>query len=423
MMARSRGSQERLPRTAWVLAITNFFVAVGFGVVIPVLSPFARTFGADNFALGLVVSVFAFVRLAISPFVSRVAAYIGERNAITLGVAVVAVSTLAVAWSPNLAWMIAARAFGGIGSATFTIAAFSLLIATTPQQLRGRASGLNQGGFLLGNMTGPAVGGLLSAVSLQMPFYFYAIMLLFSGAVTFFLLPARCEPLPTASEESKTLRQVSRDIRYRAACIIGFGQGWQSYGVRSALVPVIVTEVYLLETSWGGIAFAIAAVFQTLALGPVGYATDRFGRKPIMITAGLLCGLATAATPFAPNIWVLIALLCVYGIGGSMQGTSGSAAVADASGGRGGAPVAAYSMIVDLGAIIGPLAVGALVDATNLHIGFAVSAGILLLGSVAAAFIPRDLDRCFLAETPNSADRDLPGQTQRSVDGQSDGVS
>ena len=34
-----------LPRTAWVLAVTNFLVAIGFGVVIPVLGPFARTFG------------------------------------------------------------------------------------------------------------------------------------------------------------------------------------------------------------------------------------------------------------------------------------------------------------------------------------------------------------------------------------------
>ena len=56
-----------LPRTAWVLAITAFLVAVGFGVVIPVLSPFARTFGADNFQLGLVVSMFALMRLVCSP--------------------------------------------------------------------------------------------------------------------------------------------------------------------------------------------------------------------------------------------------------------------------------------------------------------------------------------------------------------------
>ena len=120
-----------LPRTAWVLAVTNFLVAIGFGVVIPVLGPFARTFGASNFQLGLVVSMFALMRLVTSPFATRISRRIGERNAITLGMVIVAVTTLGVAMSPNLWWMIVVRSLGGIGSATFTIAAFNLMIATT----------------------------------------------------------------------------------------------------------------------------------------------------------------------------------------------------------------------------------------------------------------------------------------------------
>ena len=92
-----------LPRTAWVLATTTFLIAVGFGVVIPVLSPFARTFGADNFQLGLVVSMFALMRLVSSPFVTRIGQAVGERNAITLGMVIVATTTFGVALSPNLA--------------------------------------------------------------------------------------------------------------------------------------------------------------------------------------------------------------------------------------------------------------------------------------------------------------------------------
>ncbi|RRD51424.1 MFS transporter [Arachnia propionica] len=396
MNLRERLNRAGLPRTVWVLAITNFLVAIGFGVVIPVLSPFARTFGATNFQLGLVVSMFAFMRLITSPWATRISRRIGERNAITLGMVIVATTTLGVALSPNLWWMIVVRALGGIGSATFTIAAFNLMISTTPQQLRGRASGLNQGGFLLGNMAGPALGGLLGAISLQAPFYFYSVMLLVAGLVAHVLLPVRSEPLPTASKEALPFREVLRDIRYRAACLMGFAQGWQSIGVRSALVPVIITEVHAMGTSWSGIAFATAAVVQTLALPGAGMATDRMGRRPVMMTAGLLCGLATLAIPFAPNIWVLIVLLCVYGIGGAMQGTAPASAVGDASRGRGGAPVAAYSMIVDLGAIIGPLVAGAIVDHAGHGAGFAVGGVILLVGAAVAALIPKDLDRSFL---------------------------
>ena len=388
-----------LPRTAWVLAITAFLVAVGFGVVIPVLSPFARTFGADNFQLGLVVSMFALMRLVSSPFVTRLGRFMGERNAITLGMVIVAVTTFGVALSPSLWWMITARALGGTGSAMFTVASLNLLISTTPQHLRGRASGLSQGGFLLGNMAGPAIGGLLGSVSLQAPFYFYSVMLLVAGLVAFLLLPARSEPLPAAAKNPPTLRRAVSDIRYRAACLLGFAQGWQSIGVRAALVPVIITEVYALETGWSGMAFAMAAVSQAAALTPAGLATDRIGRKPVMVAGGLVCGLSAIAMPFAPGIWMLIALLCVYGVGAAMQGTAPAAAVGDVAEGRGGTPVATYSMIVDPGAIIGPTAVGALVDATNYAVGFAVGGTLLLLGSLTASLIPRSLDRSFL-ESP-----------------------
>ena len=172
------------------------------------------------------------------------------------------------------------------------------------------------------------------------------------------------------------------------------------------MIPVIITEVYALETGWTGMAFAIAAMFQAAALTPAGLATDRIGRKPVMVTSGLVCGLSAIAMPFAPGIWVLIPLLCVYGIGAAMQGTAPAAAVGDASGGRGGTPVAAYSMIVDLGAIIGPVAVGRLVDVTNYQVGFAVGGALLLLGSFTASLIPRKLDRSFLKPPAPEGDDD-----------------
>ncbi|MDO5066175.1 MAG: MFS transporter [Propionibacteriaceae bacterium] len=400
MGLRDRLRATGLPRTAWVLATTNFLVAIGFGVVIPVLGPFARTFGANNFQLGLVVSMFALMRLVSAPFATRISRHIGERNAITLGMVIVATTTLGVAMAPNLWWMIAIRALGGIGSVTFTIAAFNLMIATTPQRLRGRASGLNQGGFLLGNMAGPALGGLLGAISLQAPFLFYSVMLLVAGLAAFLLLPAHATPLPGTRQEPRPFQEVARDIRYQAACLMGFAQGWQSIGVRSALIPVMIAEIHNKDTGWAGVAFAVAAVVQTLALTPAGIATDRLGRRPVMIATGLLCGVTTFAMPFAPNVWVLIALLCIYGVGGAMQGTAPAAAIGDATHGRGGTPIAVYSMILDLGAIIGPLVVGTIVDHLGHPAGFAVGGCIFLLGALASALIPKDLDRSFLNRTP-----------------------
>ncbi len=54
------------PRDVWVLGVIAFCVAVGFGVLVPVLPVFARSFGVGNFEVGAVISVFALMRLVSS---------------------------------------------------------------------------------------------------------------------------------------------------------------------------------------------------------------------------------------------------------------------------------------------------------------------------------------------------------------------
>ncbi|NQW74493.1 MAG: MFS transporter, partial [Candidatus Planktophila sp.] len=41
-----------LPREISVLVAASFFVAVGFGIVLPAIPVFARTFGVGNTAIG-----------------------------------------------------------------------------------------------------------------------------------------------------------------------------------------------------------------------------------------------------------------------------------------------------------------------------------------------------------------------------------
>ena len=383
-----RGRSD-LPRDVLVLGSIAFLVAVGFGVMIPVLPVFARSFQVTNFMVGLVISSFAFVRLLTSPWCGRLNAWLGERTALGIGMFIVAASSAAAGLATSFWWLLIMRALGGIGSAMFTVAAMTLLLGSVDASMRGRASGFYSGGFLLGGMAGPAVGGLLAQISLTAPFFFYAIMLGAAGVVGLLVLSPPRTQADKAARPTFPLGQAVRDVRYQAALLSAFGQGWQSFGVRSSLVPVLVVEVLHRQPSWTGTAFAIAAVAQTLALAPVGRAVDRIGRRPLMIGAGVLTGLAALATPFAPNIWVLTLILCVYGIGSAMHATAPTAAVGDVVGPTGGTPIAVFSMMSDIGAIIGPLAAGALADQVSMPVAFAVGGAILLSGAAYSWFMPR----------------------------------
>jgi len=400
-LRRQRPGAGRLPREVYVLGLIAFCVAVGFGVLVPVLPVFARSYGVGNFEVGAVVSAFALMRLACSPFCGRLIVVFGERLVLAVGIYVVALSSGLAGVSTSYEQLLVLRGLGGIGSAMFTVSATTLLLTSVGPEIRGRATGFFQAGFLIGGMAGPAIGGLLAAISITAPFFFYAATLAVAGTVGLLLLRTRSERPDDAPDLAvRPLREVLRDRRFQAACLVNLGQGWSSFGVRSALVPVLVVEVLHRSTSWTGIAFTCAAVVQTVAVGPAGRFVDTVGRRPAMIVGTLLGSASIFAVAFAPNVGVLIAVLCVYGVSAAFLGTAPAASVGDAAGARGGTPVAIFSMSSDVGAIVGPLAAGFLADHVGYPVAFAVGAALLLLGTVASVRMPREKPRPTTVHVP-----------------------
>jgi MFS family permease len=271
----------------------------------------------------------------------------------------------------------------------FSVSAMTLLLSSVPADVRGRAVGFYQGGFLLGSMTGPAVGGVLAAISLTAPFFFYAGTLAVAGAVGLALLRSARSAGPDGSQAPAIpFRVVLRDPRFQAACATNLAQGWTSSGVRSALVPVLVVEVLHRSPTWTGIAFACAAVTQTLAIGPAGKFVDTVGRRPAMVGGGVLAAISISVVPFAPNVGVLVVALCVYGVSAAFLGTAPAAAVGDAAGGRGGTAVAVFSMCADIGSILGPLVAGLLADSVSYPVAFGVGALLILGAAINALRMP-----------------------------------
>jgi MFS family permease len=344
----------RLGRDVVVLGVIAFFVMVGFGVVVPVLPVYARSFGVDNTLVGAVLSAFALMRLVASPFVGKLLDRVGERLVLAVGIGIVAVSSGLAGLAETYPQLLLLRGLGGIGSAMFSIAAMTLLLATTAPSHRARAIGFYQGGFLVGGMAGPALGGVLATISLTAPFFFYAATLVIAGVVGVVLLrPPRGHCTTTPGEPPVPFAVVLRDIRFRAACVASFSQGWSSLGVRSALV------------------------------------VDTVGRRPAMIGAFLVAGVTLAAVAFSTDIVMLGVLLAVYGVATAFMGTAPAALVGDAAGGRGGRPVAVFSMCSDVGAIAGPLIAGLLVDTTSYAVAFGSAGALLVLSALVSLRLPR----------------------------------
>jgi MFS family permease len=388
------GQEVTLPREVRVLVAVAFFVALGFGLVAPALPLFARNFGVGKAAAGVVLSVFAIMRIAFAFPAGRLVDRLGERLVMATGIGIVAVSSALAGAAQSYAELIILRGAGGIGSAMFSISSLSLLVRMTPSAQRGRAMGFWTGGFLLGGITGPVVGGLIDKVSLRLPFFIYAVTLVAAGGIG--LIQLRSTPLADRSEVASTsqtkLADALRNPAYRAALAANFADSWGAIGVRSALIPLFVGDVLHRGPIWIGIGFLVVSAINAATLLPAGRYADSVGRKPLLVAGCLASATGIALVGAFQDLPGYLAGLAVLGFGSGLLDVAPGAIVGDLVEGRAGPVFAAYTMSSDIGTVGAPVVAGAIADASYGAAFFSTS-GLLGVAAVLAAFAPETRGR------------------------------
>ena len=383
-----------LPREVRILVAVAFFVALGFGIVAPALPVFAREFGVGRAAAAAVISAFAFLRIAFALPAGRLVDRLGERLVLAIGIGIVAVSSALAGLAHSYAELIALRGIGGVGSAMFSISAMSLLVRMVPAVQRGRALGFWQGGFLLGGITGPVLGGVVTGVSIRLPFFLYAGTLAVAGTVA--IVALRATPLADRADAASTSRTslatALRDPAYRAALAANFADSWGAVGVRSALIPLFVSDVLHKPVIWTGFGFLVVSAVNGAMLLPAAHYADRVGRKPVLVTGCLGSCIGIAVLAIWPDLGGYFVGLALLGFGSGLLDVAPGAVVGDVVEGRGGPVFAAYSMSSDLGTVIGPVVAGRIADVSYSD-AFGVTAGILAVAAVFAARSPETLHR------------------------------
>jgi MFS family permease len=247
-----------------------------------------------------------------------------------------------------------------------------------------------QGGFLIGAMAGPAVGGVLAGISIRAPFFFYAGTLAVAALCALGLTNVGITKAGER-EPAVPLREVAQDPRFRAACLSNFTYGWNANGTRMTLVPLFVAAFLaddLVQAALiTGVAMAIAAGVQTALVLPAGALVDRVGRRGPMIVGPLVLATALVAIPWSPGRVVLTLVLCLSAAGSALIGTAPAAAVGDTGGGD--RAIAVFTMSGDLGSILGPLAAGALASAVGYPMAFSLGALLWLVTAATATRMPR----------------------------------
>ena len=383
---------ETLPREVYILSVVSFFVAVGFGLIVPAIPLFAQTFGVNKTAVGFIISTFALARFASGLISGKLVDRFGERLVLGTGLFLVAISSLLSGLAQSYWQLLVFRSAGGLGSSMFSVAASALLMRSVSDNQLGRAQSMYNSGFLIGGITGPSFGGLLTGLSLRAPFFVYAITLTCGSILTFIALNEKRLGSKNSAKQDAADRILIRDalknFPYRSALAFAFLINWVLFGMRNSILPLFVRDKLHGSPSIIGYGFTLSAIAQALILMYAGRQSDFRGRRFVILVGSALLTLGVGTLVIANAEWYYFLSMVIFGLGGAYMGTGHANIVGDVFKGKGGQVVAVWQMAGDAGMIVSPILLGFLSDRYSYHTALVVTMGVAVIAFVLALYLP-----------------------------------
>ncbi len=338
-----------------------FLVMVGFGIIIPVLPFFAEEIGATPTQLGLLMAVYSFMQFLFAPMWGRISDRIGRKPVMLIGIAGLALSFFLFAMSTELWMLFGARIIGGFLSSANMPTSMAYVADITTSEDRGKGMGIIGAAVGLGFIFGPAIGGVFSEISLNMPFWIAGAVSSLTFFVVLFILE---ESLPT---DKRAQSIAKKDTPWQTVKQpLGFLY-FLSFFISFSLAGLEATFAYFAAARAGLDSKSLGYIFMIMGFagaavqgGLVGRFIKKHGEGKV-IKAGIVVSVIGFCLLLLTKDFITAAFfLTIFGLGNGVIRPSVSSLLTKTNAEGYGGVTGMLSSFDSLGRILGPPIAGAL---------------------------------------------------------------
>jgi len=317
-----------------LLFFTVFIDLLGFGLIIPVMPTYAQQFNATDFQVGLLIASYSFAQFLFTPFWGRLSDKVGRRPVLLISLLASCIGYIIWGFSTSLAVLFISRLVAGCGNANIAVAQAYVADVTT-DETRSKGMGAIFAAFGVGFVLGPALGGFLTSKhilmalgltyfaehSLQVVGFVAAFFSILDLVLTFFMLPEP-EKRSHAGEErygvgADFIGQTLANKKLQTSLAIFFLSTF-AFANMEATVVLLTTQKFHFTPVDNSLLFTWIGVCICLIQG-AHRVTKKYGEKKMINVGTALLALGLLATPFAPNVPTMYAVMAVLAIGSGVN--------------------------------------------------------------------------------------------------------
>jgi MFS transporter, ACDE family, multidrug resistance protein len=316
-----QGSLLKQPRAVWAVAFACVISFMGLGLVDPILTAIAKDLHATSGDVSLLFTSYLVVTAVAMLITGWVSSRIGVKWTLISGLALIVVFSalggmadlafnagLGDYWG-GVGWIVAARAFWGLGNALFIATSLATIVSLAAGSLK-QAILLYESALGIGIGLGPIVGGQLGQhISWRGPFFGVAVLMAIALLATLFFLPATPKP------ETKTrVSDPIKALKYPGLLVVAVVALFYNYGMFTLMAvapyPMALgsTQFGASDTGWVFFGWGMCLAFTSI-----------WGANWLEKRVGTLISIVIALVGFA----ACLAFMAVFSNGSTTDGMTG----------------------------------------------------------------------------------------------------
>ncbi|WP_339253451.1 MFS transporter [Sporosarcina sp. FSL W8-0480] len=345
-----------MKKSILLLMSVQFFVYLGFGIIIPILPEVIVQQDLSEIHVGGLLTVYSLASFFTAPFWGSLSDRTGRKKLIMVGLIGFSLSFFLFAFFiENLTMLYLSRVVGGIFSGALYTAVTGFVGDMTTEENRNKYMGLLGMSIGLGFIFGPAIGGVLGHSNMQLPFLASGILTLllviYAGAIL-----KEPERLGEANKRAWMPKGGAMlwQYRIRNLFLLSFMVTLILAGIESTFQLFQISAIEITPKQVGYLFMASGFVDAAIQGGVVRRVKNGSETKWIL-GAQIVTAVGLILIPFTDSLFWAGVALSVFTAGNALSRTVLVSLTSKESGGKYGTAAGMTYSMDNMGRIIGPL--------------------------------------------------------------------